>query len=94
MDVTARGGSAMTDTTADEPLIRKTPNVMGGEACIRRTRIPVWGLVESKQLGLTDARLLMDYPTLTQQDLDAAWEYYAAHPEEVETAIHVNNEDE
>jgi len=67
---------------------------MGGEACIRRTRIAVWGLVEARRLGITDAQLLVDYPTLTQEDLDAAWTYYAANPEEIESAIRDNNEAE
>ena len=26
----------------EEPTIRSTPNVMGGDACVRNTRIPVW----------------------------------------------------
>lgn len=80
--------------TTDEPLIQKTANVMGGKACIRRTRIPVWGLVEARQLGITDAQLLVDYPTLSQEDLNAAWAYYAANPEEIEKAIRENNEAE
>ena len=32
--------------------IRKTPNVMGGEACIRETRIPIWLLVSYRNMGL------------------------------------------
>ena len=84
----------MTTTDADEPLIQKTPDVMGGEACIRRSRIAVYNLVESKRLGRTDRQLLFDFPTLSQADLDAAWAYYAAHPEEIDTAIRENNEAE
>jgi uncharacterized protein (DUF433 family) len=84
----------MTTTDADEPLIRKTPGVMGGQACIRRSRIAVYDLVEWRQLGQTDADLLAGYPTLTQRDLDAAWAYYAAHPEEIDAAIRRNNEAE
>ena len=80
--------------TTTEPLIRKTPDVMGGEACIRRSRIAVYDLVEYKQLGQTDIDLLNNYPTLTQQDLDAAWAYYAANKEEIDTAIRLNNEAE
>lgn len=80
--------------TADEPLIQKTPDVMGGEACIRRTRIAVWGLVEARRLGISDEQLLLDFPTLTQRDLNAAWDYYATHHEEIEEAIRQNNEDE
>ena len=80
--------------TTDEPLIQKTPNVMGGEACIRRTRIAVWMLVEAWRLGFTDDELLDQYVVpLTREDLAAARAYYAAHPEEIEEAIRRNNED-
>jgi uncharacterized protein (DUF433 family) len=67
--------------------ISKTPGVNGGDACIRNTRHPVYGLVEWKRLGLTDARILEHHPDLTQADLDAAWEYYAQHPDEIDQAI-------
>src|SRR5262249_31053993 len=36
----------------------KTPNVCGGGACIRNTRITVHGLVHYRQLGLSDERIL------------------------------------
>ncbi len=77
-----------------EGLIRKTPGVIGGDACVRDTRIAVWMLVESKRLGRTDAELLADYPGLTRDDLSAAWAYFAAHPGEIETALRANNEAE
>jgi uncharacterized protein (DUF433 family) len=79
--------------TTDDP-IQKTPGVIGGDACVRRTRIAVWMLVNARRLGITDEQLLSDYPGLTQDDLNAAWAYHAAHPEEIETAIRENNEDE
>lgn len=37
--------------------IEKTPGVMGGDACIRQTRIPVWLLVSLRQQGASDAYL-------------------------------------
>ncbi len=77
-----------------ESLIQKTPGVIGGDACIRRTRIAVWMLVEAKKLGRTDTDLLADFPALTQDDLNAAWVYSAANPEEIEMAIRENNEAE
>jgi uncharacterized protein (DUF433 family) len=71
--------------------IQKTPNVCGGKACIRETRIAVWGLVVYRKLGMTDADLLNSYPTLTSADLDAAWAYYRANPLEIEQAIWLND---
>jgi uncharacterized protein (DUF433 family) len=70
--------------------IEKTPGVCGGRACIAHTRIPIWGLVDAKRSGYSDADLLASYPTLTANDLANAWIYAAAHPEEIETAIQAN----
>jgi uncharacterized protein (DUF433 family) len=67
--------------------ISKTLGVCGGDACIRTTRHTVYGLVEWKQLGLSDDRILEHHPDLTQADLEAAWEYVAGHPEEIELAL-------
>jgi uncharacterized protein (DUF433 family) len=64
--------------------IRSTPDVMGGDACIRNTRIPVWTLVDYKRQGLTDSELLAAFPSLNASDLAAAWDYYAARAEEVD----------
>jgi uncharacterized protein (DUF433 family) len=64
----------------------------GAEACIRDTNINVWGLVERRLLGWSDARILASVPTLTSDDLDAAWEYAAAHPEEIDGFIRRNRE--
>jgi uncharacterized protein (DUF433 family) len=66
--------------------------VIGGDACVRNTRIAVWMLVEARQIGFTDDELRERYdPPLTQADLDAAWAYAAANPEEVEQAIRDND---
>jgi uncharacterized protein (DUF433 family) len=73
--------------TGKEPAINKTLGVVGGDACIRRTRIAVWLLVGYRQLGLSDQSILDAYPDLTQQDLEAAWAYNAAHPGEIAQAI-------
>jgi uncharacterized protein (DUF433 family) len=74
----------------DHSWIQKSPEVCGGDACIRNTRHNVWGLVEWQQLGLTDERILKRHPDLTQADLTAAWEYYRQHREEIDLAIREN----
>jgi len=43
--------------------------------------------VEWKKQGLTDARILVHHPALTQADLDAAWAYYATHRDAIDQAI-------
>lgn len=67
--------------------IEKTPGVMGGDACIRQTRIPVWLLVSLRHQGASEAYLLEDYPTLTAADLVNAWLYAEVYPKEIEAAI-------
>jgi uncharacterized protein (DUF433 family) len=77
-----------------EPLIRKTPGVCGGDACVRDTRIMVWLLVALKRQGLTDAALLENYPGLSGEDLAAAWQYARLHPDEIDEAMAANESDE
>jgi uncharacterized protein (DUF433 family) len=72
--------------------ITKTAGVCGGDACIRGHRIPVWVLVGYRRVGKSDAELLRAYPTLTGADLQAAWEYAAANPAEIDVAIRENEE--
>src|SRR5437763_15322515 len=79
-------------TTPAASWIQKTPGVIGGDACIRNTRIAVWMLVEAKRLGFSDAELQKRHVIpLTQGDLDTAWKYAAAHREEIEQAIREND---
>ncbi|BAZ10190.1 hypothetical protein NIES4071_20040 [Calothrix sp. NIES-4071] len=72
--------------------INKTPGVMGGDACIRQTRIPVWLLVSYRRLGLSEAKILDNYPTLSAVDLANAWSYAQIHANEIEAAITKHNE--
>jgi uncharacterized protein (DUF433 family) len=70
--------------------IRKTPGVCGGDACIRNTRITVWGLVEWRRLELSDDEIMERVTGVTRDDLAMAWEYYRTHREEVDNAIEEN----
>jgi uncharacterized protein (DUF433 family) len=72
----------------DSRGITKTPGVCGGTACIANSRIPVWSLIEARTLGYSEADLLTSY--LTATDLTQAWIYAATHPEEIATAIQIN----
>jgi len=74
------------------PGIESNPDICGGEPCIVRTRIPVWVLVQSRRLGLSEANLLHAYPTLRAEDLANAWAYWRAHREEIEQQIRANEE--
>ena len=72
--------------------IEKTPGVCGGSACIRTTRISVWLLVAWRQEGLTDARILVHHPELSEDDLEAAWAYYEKNAAEIDADIQRNED--
>lgn len=78
------------DLTDAFPGIEHHPAVCGGEARPVRTRIPVWVLVQARQLGTSEADLLRSYPTLRAEDLANAWAYARAHADEIEHAIRAN----
>ncbi len=72
--------------------ITKTPGVVGGDACIRNMRIPVWSLVEYHQMGASDDKILEAYPQLIAADLANAWTYAETFPDEISQAIAMNQE--
>lgn len=74
------------------PGIKKTPGVVGGEARVRDTRIAIWLLEGLRRLGMTNERILENYPSLSQADLDNAWSYVAANAVEIDEAIRRNEE--
>jgi uncharacterized protein (DUF433 family) len=67
--------------------VERSPGIMGGDACVVRTRIPVWLLERYRRLGWSEARILENFPTLRAADLVNAWAYGDAHREEIEQAI-------
>lgn len=75
------------------PGVESRPDVSGGEACIVRTRIPVWVLVRARQLGAPEADILRAYPSLTAEDLTNAWAYYRSNRDEIEADIRANETD-
>lgn len=75
------------DLSSYAPGIEKTPGVCGGSACIVRTRIPVWLLVEALNAGASEAHLLHSFPALRAEDLLNAWAYYRSNKEEIDREI-------
>ena len=77
-----------------DELICKTPGVIGGDACIRKTRIAVWMLVELRdRLGMSNDKIKSYFdPPLTDADLSAAWEYYEHNAQEIDEAIRRNED--
>ena len=82
-----------TDVSRQKSWIQKTPGVCGGRACIRNTRITVWGLVLNRRLGVPDEQILQNIVGLTPDDLLAAWDYYENHRAEIDEDIRENEED-
>jgi uncharacterized protein (DUF433 family) len=77
----------MASNTLEKTAIQKTSGVNGGDACVRDTRITVWALIQLQKLGRTEEQLLADFPSLAPADIDAVWNYYRAHPREIDLAI-------
>jgi uncharacterized protein (DUF433 family) len=72
--------------------VTKVPGVMGGEACLRGTRIPVWLLVSYRNQGMTDGDILKGYPDLSAADLCCVWAYATAYGDEIAAAIQGQDE--
>lgn len=72
--------------------ITRRPHPDGVEACVRNTNINVWGLVQRRRDGMSDAEILADVQGLTPADLQAAWEYSHTHRDEVEDTIRLHAE--
>jgi uncharacterized protein (DUF433 family) len=82
-----------TETTQKKSWVQKTAGVCGGRACIRNTRITVWGLVNSRRLGASDDQILNNIVGLAPEDLQAAWAYYGQHSDEIDKDIRDNEAD-
>lgn len=72
------------------PGVERHPEVCGGEACIVRTRIPVWVLDGMRRLGSSDEELLEAYPSLDREDLANAFHYARFHQDEMDRLIREN----
>ena len=70
--------------------VSKRADRCGGDACIRDTRITVWGLVALRRQGATDEEIIEATAGLTATDLEAAWDYEAANRAEIDQAIGQN----
>ena len=66
--------------------------MLGGDAYIPRTHIPVWTLESYRRISSAKAKLLTTFPTLRAIDLVQAWAYVAAYPAEIEQALHAQEE--
>lgn len=72
------------------PGIESDPSISGGEPRVVRSRIPVWVLVQGRNLGMSEADILRCYPTLRAEDLANAWAIYRVHRDEIDNQIREN----
>lgn len=61
-------------------MVTVDANVMGGMACIRDTRIPVYDVAALVRAKVPTNEILEDYPDLSSRDLELAEIYALAHP--------------
>lgn len=57
--------------------ISADPEICGGTPCIKGTRIPVYIIVSLVAYGESYENILMDYPSITKDDIQAALKYAA-----------------
>jgi uncharacterized protein (DUF433 family) len=67
--------------------ITQRPEVMGGKACIRDTRVTVGMLVAQIGAGRSIEDVLADYPYLAREDILQAIRYAAWRAEEREVEL-------
>ena len=67
--------------------ISQQPEVMGGKACVRGTRVTVGMIVGQIGAGRSIEQLLEDYPYLTREDVLEALQYAAWRSEEREVLL-------
>jgi len=68
-------------------VIRKSPGIRGGAACIGDSRVPVWIIVLMSEAGACVGEMLAAYPQLTPADCAAALNYALAHRAEIDADI-------
>lgn len=71
----------------DLSRITSQPEVMGGKACVRGTRVTVSTVLGLLAQGYDDAGLLTLYPYLTREDVRACLGYAAMRMAEIEVAL-------
>jgi uncharacterized protein (DUF433 family) len=73
----------------EEPMdrIMMDPEVLSGKPVIKRTRIPVYLIIELLANGMTEKEILLQYPTLKKEDIKAALVYASKCLENEDTIV-------
>lgn len=67
-----------------EDIITIEPGKRGGKPCVRGLRITVYEVLNMLANGMSHAKLLEEFPDLTEQDILACLAYAADREREVE----------
>ena len=60
---------------SDLSRIESNPEICSGKAVIRGTRVLVRNILSTMRAGDTREKVLTSYPSLTEEDIDAAFAY-------------------
>lgn len=74
------------------PNIAVGPEVQGGAAVVRGTRLPVRVIAFYWRETADRARILSQYPQLTAETLDEVIRYYEAHRTEIDEELRAESE--
>ena len=55
--------------------IVRDPEIRGGQPTFKGTRVMVWIVFECIKAGMPFSEILEEYPSITQDDIDAAFDY-------------------
>jgi uncharacterized protein (DUF433 family) len=75
-------------------IIVKTAGVCAGRARINGTRIAVWLIQAWTKKGMSSDDLLVEYPFLSEEGIQAALQYANENKEEIEFDIEENERDD
>ncbi len=63
-----------------EKAVVEVPDILGGEPCLRGTRMPVYMVAAAREAGTPVADMRRSYPSLTPELIELACIYAAAYP--------------
>jgi uncharacterized protein (DUF433 family) len=70
-----------------EDRITVSPAVRSGKPCIKGTRITVYDVLEYLAGGMTEDKILGDFPDLTRDDIRAALAFAAARERRLTNSV-------
>jgi len=71
-------------------MINKNSLVCGGSPTINNTRIPVWLIIKYLQCDMNITNILNNYPSISENDLFDAINYYENNQSEIDFEIFLN----